>query len=122
MSSFTKPAILEMLGNFKWKVMEDFVFYTDKPDDEILVPKGYITDLTTVPRIFWVLFPPHGNYAKAAIIHDYLYSNALRTKKEADDIFLLGMEVLEVPYITRHILWWGAHIFGRGAYNVRNNR
>lgn len=33
MSSFTKPAILEMLGNFKWKVMEDFVFYTDKPDD-----------------------------------------------------------------------------------------
>lgn len=31
----------------------------------------------------WVLLPPDGKYAKAAIIYDYLYDNALRTKVEA---------------------------------------
>lgn len=30
---------------------------------------------------------------KDGIIHDYLYDNALRTKKEADLIFLDGMTV-----------------------------
>ncbi|EMW4560706.1 DUF1353 domain-containing protein, partial [Salmonella enterica] len=38
-----------------------------------------------------------GKYAKAAIIHDYLYDNALRTKKEANLIFLDGMTVPGVP-------------------------
>ncbi len=43
------------------------------------------------------VMPPDGKYAKAAIIHDYLYDNALRTKKEANLIFLDGMTVPGVP-------------------------
>ncbi|MGT3199083.1 DUF1353 domain-containing protein, partial [Yersinia enterocolitica] len=78
--------------------VEPFEFWlTNNPDDVIKVPTGYVTDLASVPRVFWALFPPHGRYAKAAIIHDYLYDNALRTKKEADKIFLDGMQVLGVP-------------------------
>ncbi|EAA2596645.1 hypothetical protein DNM18_25345, partial [Salmonella enterica subsp. enterica] len=38
--------------------------------DVIEVPKGFITDHATIPRIFWILLPPDGRYAKAAIIHE----------------------------------------------------
>ncbi|MGT3245452.1 DUF1353 domain-containing protein, partial [Yersinia enterocolitica] len=81
MSEFTTPAVLEMLDDYRWRLVEPFEFWlTNNPDDVIKVPTGYVTDLASVPRVFWALFPPHGRYAKAAIIHDYLYDNALRTK------------------------------------------
>ncbi|EBL9832047.1 phage tail protein [Salmonella enterica] len=118
MSKFTTPAILEMLGHYNWRVHEPFAFYlSDDESDVISVPAGFVTDLATVPRIFWVLLPPDGKYAKAAIIHDYLYDNALRTKKEADKIFLDGMAVLGVPKWKRIIMYWAVRLFGRGMYD-----
>ncbi|EGA2768707.1 DUF1353 domain-containing protein [Salmonella enterica] len=117
MSRFTTPAILEMLGHYNWRVYEPFAFYlSDDESDVIEVPTGFITDLATVPRIFWILLPPDGKYAKAAIIHDYLYGNALRTKKEADLIFLDGMTVLGVSRWKRTIMYWAVRMFGRGMY------
>ncbi|EMA4827255.1 DUF1353 domain-containing protein [Salmonella enterica] len=117
MSRFTTPAILEMLGHYNWRVHEPFEFYlSDDNSDIISVPAGFITDLATVPRIFWILLPPDGKYAKAAIIHDYLYDNALRTKYEADRIFLDGMTVLGVPKWKKTIMYWAVRWFGRGMY------
>ncbi|EAA7555622.1 DUF1353 domain-containing protein [Salmonella enterica] len=120
MSRFTTPAILEMLGHYNWRVHEPFAFYlSDDNSDVISVPAGFVTDLATIPRIFWSVMPPDGKYAKAAIIHDYLYDNALRTKKEADLIFLDGMTVLGVPKWKRTIMYWAVRLFGRGNYHSR---
>ncbi|EBI4650781.1 DUF1353 domain-containing protein [Salmonella enterica subsp. enterica serovar Oranienburg] len=120
MSRFTTPAILEMLGHYNWRVYEPFAFYlSDDESDVIEVPAGFITDLATVPRIFWILLPPDGKYAKAAIIHDYLYDNALRTKKEVDLIFLDGMKVLGVPKWKRIVMYQAVRLFGRGMYSQR---
>lgn len=43
--------------------------------------------------------PPDGKYSKTAIIHNWIYDNALRTKKEADLILLDRMTVLGVNHI-----------------------
>ncbi|EAQ7975984.1 DUF1353 domain-containing protein [Salmonella enterica] len=117
MSRFTTPAILEMLGHYNWRVYEPFEFsLSDDNSDVISVPAGFITDLASVPRIFWTPLPPDGKYAKAAIIHDYLYDNALRTKKEADLIFLDEMTVLGVPKWKRIVMYLAIRWFGRGMY------
>lgn len=117
MSQFTTPAILEMLDDYRWRLVEPFEFWlTDTPDDVIRVPAGYVTDLASVPRILWSVFPPHGRYAKAAIIHDWLYDNALRTKREADRIFLDAMTVLNVPVWRRRVMYTAVRLFGRGNY------
>ncbi|EBM0567935.1 phage tail protein, partial [Salmonella enterica] len=50
------------------------------------------------------------------IIHDWMYDNALRTKKEADKIFLDGMTVLGVPKWKRTVMYWAVRWFGRGMY------
>ncbi|EBQ9424332.1 phage tail protein [Salmonella enterica subsp. enterica serovar Potsdam] len=118
MSRFTTPATLEMLDHYLWRIHDPFEFYlSDDNSDVISVPAGFITDLASVPRIFWTLLPPDGKYAKAAIIHDYLYDNALRTKKEADRIFLDGMTVLGVPEWKRTIMYYAVRLFGKGMYN-----
>lgn len=117
MSKFTTPAILEMLGHYEWRVHEPFAFYLSNDNSDVIeVPAGFITDLATVPRIFWIMLPPDGKYAKASIIHDYLYDNALRTKKEADRIFLDGMTVLGVPRWKRMIMYYAVRLFGQGMY------
>lgn len=117
MSQFTTPAILEMLDDYRWRLVEPFSFWVSSDSSDIIeVPVDNITDLASVPRALWAIFPPNGRYAKAAIIHDYLYANALRTKKEADRIFLDAMTVLDVPTWKRYLMYTAVRIFGRGAY------
>lgn len=40
----------------------------------IIIPEGYETDLSSVPKIFWSFLPPIGDFDLASIIHDYLYT------------------------------------------------
>lgn len=45
MSKFTTPAVLEMLNDYRWRLVEPFEFWlTDSPEDVIHVPAGYVTD------------------------------------------------------------------------------
>jgi len=118
MSSFTLPADLRMLDNYRWQLLSTFEYHVGAfpSPDVIRVPAGTVTDLASVPRLLWALFPPHGRWAKAAIIHDYLYANAIGSKAYADRTFLEAMEVLGVSRLTRRLMYWAVRIGGRGAY------
>lgn len=54
---------------------------------EVVVPEGFVTDLASIPRLFWSIRRPEGRHAYAAVIHDYLYWTQRRTRKESDEIF-----------------------------------
>jgi hypothetical protein len=133
MSQFTTPAILEMLDDYKWRLVDAVVYYTEvRPPDGvqvsldvdgvaravafITVPRDTVTDLASVPRWLWMIFPPHGKYAKAAIVHDYLYSQAVGTKAFADNVFNEAMAVLGVPKWRRLAMYLAVRAFGRGGY------
>ena len=61
-----------------WTLVEDFKEEVEVPEKglvEIIVPKGFRTDLASVPRPFWSIIPPMGRYSQAAVIHDYLCTN-----------------------------------------------
>lgn len=118
MSSFTTPADLRMLDDYRWQVLAPFEYHVGSyPSDTVIsVPAGTVTDLATVPRLLWAVFPPHGRYAKAAIIHDYLYEQAIGSKAYADRTFLEAMTVLGVPSLTRAVMYWSVRLFGRGNY------
>lgn len=129
MSSFTTPADVRILDSYKFQLLADFAFYTLSKNTVViagewrgaivLVPAGFITDLASVPRALWSVFPPHGKYAKAAILHDYLYEHAINTKRYADNIFLEAMEVLGVPKWRRLAMYWAVRLFGRGNYGKK---
>ena len=58
-----------------WELKKELV--VPHPIDEsrfIVVPNGFKTDLASIPRVFWALFPPFGKYIRASIVHDYLIS------------------------------------------------
>lgn len=118
MSSFTTPADLRMLDNYRWQLLAAFEYHVGSyPSDTVIrVPAGAVTDLASVPRLLWAIFPPHGRWAKAAIIHDYLYARAIGSKASADRTFLEAMTVLGVSHFTRTLMYWAVRWFGRGNY------
>lgn len=84
----------------------------------IEVPKGTLTDGASIPRIFWNILSPFGEYFAAALIHDYLYSPANNrfTRAEADLILLEAMKALNVPAVKRVIIYRAVRLFGWRSY------
>lgn len=107
-----------------WKVSRPFRYYVGGEDSEdfIDVPENFYTDFASIPRIFWTILPPDGEYTQAAVLHDFLYRNHIRSRAEADAIFLEAMTVLEVPEWKRDVMYWAVRTFGEGAYNNGGNK
>ena len=55
-----------------WTLRQELIYETDI-GYKITVPAGFVTDLASIPRPLWVLWPPFGKYTRAAVIHDWLY-------------------------------------------------
>jgi hypothetical protein len=75
------------------------------------VPKGTQSDLASVPRCLWPLFPPDGQYQEAAIFHDYLYAISA-PRWLADALFRYVMADLGVPHWKRWLMWCGVRCLG----------
>jgi hypothetical protein len=118
MSAFTTPADLRMLDDYRWEILSPFEYHIGElgSGNVITVPIHTTTDLVSTPRLLWAIFPPHGKWAKAAIVHDYLYDKAIGTKRWADGIFLEAMTVLGVPPWRKYFAYWAVRLFGRGNY------
>ena len=111
--------IVKKLDNHLWELHVPLEYHVGHADSSevITVPEGFITDFASVPRAFWWLLPPAGKYAGAALVHDYLYRTHLYSRKDADDIFLEAMEVLQVPRWKREIMYYAVRMFGWKAYS-----
>jgi len=117
------PLVLSPSDNgVDWIMMKEYVYEVGKigSGDEIKVPEGFITDFASIPRSFWSFLPPWGKYGKAAIVHDYLYDTAIRTRKDSDSIFLEIMKNSSVNTFIRYIIYYSVRMFGWIFYNRDN--
>ena len=119
MSQFTTP----LIGYFDddmttFTLCQSFVYYVGSlnSDEKIEVPAGFQTDFASVPKCLQWLLPPVGKYGKAAVLHDYLYSEGIGTKAHADYVFYEAMGVLKVPKYIRNIMYFAVSKFGVGNF------
>lgn len=78
----------------------------------VRVPEGFITDFASVPRFFWRVFPPIGDWMRAAAMHDYLYEKTRVSKTLADTLFWEGLKADRVGRLTRLLMYWAVRVFG----------
>lgn len=92
-------------GSMLLKLTSSFRYYSSL--GLVYVPKNFITDGASVPRIFWAIFSPFGCYFSAAVVHDMLYSplNDEFTRSESDGIFLEAMQECNVPWCRRTLIY-----------------
>lgn len=90
--------------------------YHSKTLGLITVPRGFITDRTSVPRWLTPIFPVDHRYLEAAVVHDWMYDNCIESKKVADDIFEEGMIALGVKKWRVKIMMAFVRLVGKGNY------
>jgi hypothetical protein len=84
--------------------------------DRIIVKVGFVTDLASIPKLFWNILPPFGRYTAAAVVHDYLYQAHEHTQRHADAIFLAAMTELKVSRWKRAVMHRAVRAFGGASY------
>jgi hypothetical protein len=109
MSSFTAPLILEALaterkGQGEFLTYEPFSYDVGYlgSGDTVTVPKGFNTDLCSVPWFARAFIPLSGRVAKPALLHDWLLLNA--DHRRAYDVFAEALVVAGVPPVRRRLL------------------
>lgn len=87
--------------------------------EKIIVPRGYITDLASIPAVFRAVFNVNGLLRAPAVLHDWLYSSQRYSRAEADAIFLEAMEARGMPKGERYAVYAAVRTFGWRCYGKR---
>lgn len=109
------------MGRFR-----DRIYYLDKeirwspgPGQDgpaVVVPVGFVTDLASIPRVFWSLLPTDGAYTFPAIIHDYLYWTQKYPRDTADSVFRYGMDDMKVSSAVALAIYTAVRVGGKSAW------
>lgn len=125
-------------GRSLWALYDTLSYQPSNDTHAITAPKGCVTDLTSIPRLFWTLLPPDGPWVKAAVIHDYLYATrgtgrlpagvpgskqpvgitrAPYSRAESDWILRDALRNRGVDLLRRNLIWIAVRIGGGKAWN-----
>ncbi len=74
MGKFVTPLRAEKLSERNWRLLEALIYKSDTLDDYIAVPKGFVTNFASVPRLPFMYLMFGGIGDEAATLHDWLYS------------------------------------------------
>lgn len=83
---------------------------------DVNVPRGFVTDLASIPRILWPVLPPTERYTHAAIVHDFLYWEQTVSREVADKIFRISMIELGVSRWKLNIIYLSVKFLGGPAW------
>lgn len=111
MGVFTTELDVRWLGGRQFVLLNELVFVAES-GFEARVPPGFATDLASIPRLFWWAFPPDGQYAKAAVLHDFLYTESVYSRQWADNLFLEAMSACQVPAVTKWLVYTAVRLWG----------
>lgn len=113
------PPVLSPFGDGEyWVLVAPLNYRIWNTEGYITIPKGFVTDLASVPPIFWSVLPKTGKYMSAAILHDYLYADQRCTKEQADLILKMEMETFGVSPIKSALIYKAVDSFGASAWKT----
>lgn len=100
-----------------WRLNKPLRYQSDLLGRVVTVPKGFITDMESCPRLPGV-FLAFGEVSKmAAVVHDYLYTAPTSTTREQADAVLREACIVEgVPAWRAYGIWLGVRLGGRGHF------
>jgi len=126
MSSFNAPLSITQVGYNLWRLNRELIYSVGslKSNEEIICPKGYVADGSSVPSGFWWLVghPLEGPNAPAGFIHDIAYGLHLYPQKRCDEIYLEALKVLGCPLWNRQLKYRALRMFGHFAYNSKDGK
>lgn len=84
----------------------------------VSVPIGFVTDFASIPRVFWSLLRPDGDYTHPAIVHDWMYWHQGTDRDTADEIFRLGMQAFSIDSVTIATIYNAVRLGGGSSWDA----
>jgi len=106
-----------------WILWSPLVYESVELQTTITVPKGFITDLASVPRIPFLYLHWGGRAHREAVIHDYLYrkdSIPQVSFARANAVFREAMEARGKAWLLRWTMWAGVWVGGLFTYHRKS--
>lgn len=103
---------INRINDKEFKLEQELLVWVD--DQLILIPKGFKTDLASIPSyLHWKYNPLDLSLIRPAILHDYMYRNYFTySRKEADDVFYYALKVEGNAIATVYPIYIAVRAFG----------
>lgn len=102
--------------NSRFRLLAPLVYYSERLAREITVPRGFITDFASVPRLPLIYLLAGGEADKPAVIHDHLYRSHECSRADADAVLDEAMAATGQPWWRRKLMWAGVRLGGAKPY------
>jgi hypothetical protein len=103
------PCRVERLSPKKYRLLEDWVTPYG------VIPKGFVSDGVTTKGLRF-LASPSGSLFEAAVVHDWMYKNAVRSKAVADKAFYQTALAYGVHSVRAWVSYQLVKLMGKGNY------
>lgn len=111
----TEACLLPFKGH-RFKLCNELIVKADK--DILAIPRGFTTDLASIPKPIWWLFSPNeANTIWPSILHDWHYCcDATISRHKADNIYYYALLKNDTPRYKAFLYWWSVRSFGWLSY------
>lgn len=112
---FQTPLDLRVFEPGEWVVLSDLIYQAEPGGPMLTVPRGFITDLASIPRSLRAVFDVNGRSRAAAVLHDYLYCTqpaAGLSRARCDELFREALATCGVGTVERSMMWVGVRAGG----------
>ncbi len=125
--------ILKEIDRWQWQLWAPVMFRSDLAG-EVIVPAGFLTDLSSIPRVLTIAYVwLHDQGRRASVLHDWLYGardgRALAARARptdprrlADEVFIEALVALGVDAEARGAFWAGVRLGGAVAWWLDGRR
>jgi hypothetical protein len=117
-------------GKYPFMLTSSVIYRSELPEilenfenGVIIIPPGYVTDFSSIPRIPFIHARYGGKNNYPAVVHDYLYDCARNkiSRKIADHAYYeaatFNLDLEPLPWSMRFAMWLGTRIGGWKGYN-----
>lgn len=116
-TAFVSPVCIKPYKNYHYTVCHDIHFVIEKQN--YTIPKGFRTDLASIPRLAWpIMSPAHSSLIRPAIVHDWFYRKTCEfSRLQTDLIFYHMLKNDGVSTFKAVTLFCAVRLFGGLVYN-----
>ncbi len=115
--AFLSPVDVEILDDELFRIVRPIEYRSNVLGAILVIPEGFVTDLSSVPRLPVVYWLYGGRARKAAVPHDFLYQTHSCPKPMADRVFLEAMGLIsDLPAWARQAMYRGVSLGGASAW------
>lgn len=117
---FQSPLDLRAHAPGEWAVLRPLTFRA-ADGRAFTVPRGFVTDLASIPALVRPVLDRNGRSRRAAVLHDFLYCTQPVARDDADELFDEALALDKEPWWSRTAMYAAVRLGGWLYWNQRSS-